>query len=78
MYIEEGDGGFKIMVKPTNMEICRASVESCNQVACPVCSSILLALAKGTGEVIESEDFSLKDYGVEIKAKRIGGVREWM
>ncbi|USH00469.1 hypothetical protein K1720_03125 [Thermococcus argininiproducens] len=78
VYIEESEEGFKVVVKPTNMEICRASVEDCNQVACPVCSSVLLALAKGTGEVVESEDFAIKDYGIEIKAKKLGGVREWM
>ncbi|WP_225807152.1 hypothetical protein [Thermococcus bergensis] len=60
------------------MEICRASIESCNQTACPVCSSVLLALAKGTGEVLESENFTITEYGIEIKAKKLGGVREWM
>jgi len=78
VYIEEGDGGFKVIVKPTNMEICRESVERCNQTACPVCSSVLLALAKGTNEVIESENFAISDHGIEIKAKKRGGVREWM
>ena len=78
VHIDESEGGFRVVVRPTNMEICRKSIESCNQVACPVCSSILLALAKGTGEVVESENFTIKEYGIEIKAKKLGGVREWM
>lgn len=78
VHIDENEEGFRVVVKPTNMEICRASIDSCNQVACPVCSSILLALAKGTNEVIESESFTIADYGIEIKARKIGGVREWM
>jgi len=78
VHIDEREGELRVVVKPTNMEICRANIESCNQMACPVCSSILLALAKGTGEVVESESFTIKEYGIEIKAKKIGGVREWM
>lgn len=78
VHIDEKGEGFRIVVKPTNMEICRASIEGCNQVACPVCSSVLLALAKGTNEVIESESFTIADYGIEIKARKIGGVGEWM
>ncbi|HIH72428.1 MAG: Uncharacterized protein XD43_0726 [Thermococcales archaeon 44_46] len=78
VHIEENEKEFRIIVKPTNMEICRASIESCNQTACPVCSSVLLALAKGTGEVLESENFTITEYGIEIKAKKLGGVREWM
>ncbi len=78
VHIDENKEGFRIVVKPTNTEICRASIEGCNQVACPVCSSILLALAKGTNEVIESESFATTQHGVEIKAKKLGGVREWM
>ncbi|ASJ10300.1 hypothetical protein A3L12_02805 [Thermococcus sp. P6] len=75
---EEEGGGFRIVVKPTNMNVCRKNVEGCNQTACPVCSSILLALAKATGEVIESEEFSIKDYGIEIKARKLGGIAKWM
>ena len=78
VHIDESEGGFRIVVRPTNMEICKASIESCNQTACPVCSSILLALAKGTGEVVESEDFNMGEHGIEIKVKKLGGVREWM
>ncbi|USS41076.1 hypothetical protein NF865_02340 [Thermococcus aggregans] len=77
VHIDESEGGFRIIVKPTNIEICRASIEDCNQTACPVCSSILLALAKGTGEVLESEDFNMGEHGIEIKAKKLGGVIEW-
>ncbi|WP_175060102.1 hypothetical protein [Thermococcus sp. 2319x1] len=78
VHINENEEGFRIVVKPTNTEICRASRDGCKQVACPVCSSILLALAKGTNEVIESESFAITQHGIEIKAKKLGGVREWM
>jgi hypothetical protein len=74
VYIEEGDGGFRVVVRPDFS----CDPEGCEQVACPVCSSVLLALSKATGQLIESESFERKEYGVEIRAKKLGGVREWM
>jgi len=78
VYIEESEKAFRIVVEPTNLEICRSSIEDCNQTACPVCSSVLLALAKATGQVVESEEFNMTERGIEIKARKLGGVREWM
>jgi len=53
-------------------------IDYCDQIACPICSSILLSLAKATNEVIMSEKFSSGKHGIEIKAKKLGGIREWM
>ncbi len=74
VYIEENEDRFKIIVRPDFP----CNPKDCEQVACPVCSSILLALAKSTGQLIESESFERKDYGIEIQARKLGGVKEWM
>ncbi|AIF70332.1 hypothetical protein PAP_09785 [Palaeococcus pacificus DY20341] len=74
VYIEEVEKGFRVVVQPD----IECDPQSCEKVACPICSSILLGLAKATGELIHVESVEKKDYGIEIKAKRLGGVREWM
>ncbi|WP_456326522.1 hypothetical protein [Palaeococcus sp. (in: euryarchaeotes)] len=74
VYIDQLEEGFRIVIKP-KIE-CKPHL--CEKVACPICSSILLGLAKATGELIHVESIEKKDYGIEIKAKRLGGVREWM
>lgn len=78
VYIEEENNSFRIIVSPINKEICKKNIEHCDQVACPICSSILLGLSKASNEVIMSEEFSFGKHGIEIKAKKLGGVREWM
>ncbi|ADT85090.1 hypothetical protein [Thermococcus barophilus] len=78
VYIEEENNSFRIIVSPTNKEICRKNIEHCDQVACPICSSILLGLAKASNEVVMSEKFSFVKHGIEIKARKLGGIREWM
>lgn len=74
VYIEEDEGGFRVVVQP---EI-ECEPRSCEKVACPICSSILLGLAKATGELILVEGVEKRDYGIEIKTRKLGGVREWM
>ncbi|WP_324735261.1 hypothetical protein VFC49_08915 [Thermococcus sp. SY098] len=78
VYIEEENNRFRIIVSPINKDICRMNIDYCDQVACPICSSILLGLAKASNEVIMSEEFSFGKHGIEIKAKKLGGIREWM
>jgi len=78
IYIEEQGKEFRIIVSPVNKEVCRKNIDYCDQIACPICSSILLSLAKATNEVIMSEKFSFGKHGIEIKAKKLGGIREWM
>lgn len=78
VYIDEEDGKFRIVVNTVNREICRKNIDYCDQVACPICSSILLSLAKATGELIMADKFSITEHGIEIEAKRLGGVRNWM
>lgn len=74
VYIEEKDNGFRVVVRPT----VECKPENCEKVPCPVCASILLALAKGTGQVLTIESVEEKDYGVELDVKKLGGVEEWM
>ncbi|WP_048150648.1 hypothetical protein [Palaeococcus ferrophilus] len=74
VYIEEEEENYRVVVRPG----VRCSPEGCSRVPCPVCSSVLLALAKATGQLIEVEGVEKKDYGIEIRGKKLGGVREWM
>ena len=74
VYIEENDENIRVIVSP---EI-SCSPEECEKVQCPICASILLGLAKATDNLIGVESLEKKDYGIEIKAKKLGGVREWM
>ncbi|WP_048056189.1 hypothetical protein [Pyrococcus sp. ST04] len=78
VYIEEGDDVYTIYVKPRQIKFCRSNIEDCSQVACPICSSILLGLSKGTGEVIVSENFTFERGRVKITARKLGGVERWM
>lgn len=78
VYIDEENGRFRIVVNTVNREICRRNVGHCDQVACPICSSVLLSLAKATGELIMADKFSITEHGIEIEAKRVGGVGNWM
>jgi hypothetical protein len=57
------------------VETCSAA---CEQIACPVCSSILLSIAKSLQELILVENFRFEDGFIEISAKKIGGIERWM
>ncbi|WP_258083296.1 hypothetical protein [Thermococcus thermotolerans] len=74
VYIEEVENGFRVILQPTIP--CDAG--TCEKMPCPVCSSVLLALARATGELIHVEKVEEKDYGIEISARKLGGVEEWM
>lgn len=73
VYIEETERGFRIVVRPKLK--CRPS--GCEKIPCPVCASVLLALSKGTGQIIEVESIVQGRSGVEITARKLGGVGEW-
>lgn len=74
VYVEENGEEIKVIVSP---EV-PCSPEGCEKVPCPVCASILLGLAKATDNLLGAKSFEKKDYGIEIRAKKLGGVREWM
>ncbi|WP_048058307.1 hypothetical protein [Pyrococcus yayanosii] len=74
VYIEEGEETIKIIIQPQQ---CHFS-EACTKVACPICSSILLGLTKATGNVITVGAIEKKDYGIEIMARKLGGIEKWM
>ncbi|ASJ11568.1 hypothetical protein [Thermococcus thioreducens] len=74
VYIEGLENGFRVVIQPD----VECSPEICEKIACPVCSSILLALARATGEVLYTRRVEEKDYGIEIEVERLGGVEEWM
>ena len=74
VYIEEKGDRIRIVVNPEFL----CDPRHCEKMPCPVCASVLRGLAKATGEVIETERFEKKDYGIEIEAKKLGRVEEWM
>ncbi|AMM53292.1 hypothetical protein [Pyrococcus kukulkanii] len=78
VYIEDAGNTFYVYVKPRNIEFCKRRIKNCNQVACPICSSILLGLAKGSGQLLESEKFEIDGERVKITVKKLGGISEWM
>lgn len=76
VYIEEEGEKITVHVSPTNISFCKRNIEDCPKVACPVCSSILLGLARATGEVIYVEEVSIhKNKDIKITAKRLGKVK---
>ncbi len=74
VYIEETERGIRIIVDPSFT----CNPEICEKLPCPICASILRAAAKASEEIIAVEKFEKKNYGIEIKAKKIGRVEEWM
>ncbi len=53
-------------------------INRCEQIACPICSSVLSSLAKAFQELILVESFQKTEKGVMILARKIGGVGRWM
>lgn len=51
---------------------------TCEQIACPVCSSVLLSIAKSLQELIAVEEFKVDEGFIEISARKIGGIDRWM
>lgn len=73
--VEEGEGRIMVYVDGVKIDICS---KTCEQIACPVCSSILLSIAKSLQELVLVEEFKIEDGFVEISARRIGGIEKWM
>ena len=73
--IEEEGKGVRVYVDGVKINLCS---KICEQIACPICSSILLSIAKSLQELIMVEEFRIKEGSIEIHAKRIGGVDRWM
>jgi len=73
VYIEEGKG-FRVVIQP---EV-ECEPKTCEKTPCPICASVLLALAKATGQVLLTEGVEERDYGIEISVRKLGGVEEWM
>ena len=74
VHIEENESEIRVVLTP---EV-SCNPEECEKAPCPICASVLLGLAKATDNLIGVESFEKKDYGIEIKVKKLGGVREWM
>jgi hypothetical protein len=74
VYIEEDGENIRIIVSPEIL----CDSEECEKIPCPICASILLGLAKATGNLLSVESFEKKDYGIEIRVKKLGGVKKWM
>jgi len=74
VYIEEEKDSLRVIIQPG----IQCEPTNCEKTPCPICASILLALAKATGELILTEGVEKKDHGIEISAKKIGGIHKWM
>jgi len=72
--VEESEDRIKVYVD-VKTNTCS---KTCEQIACPICSSILLSIAKSLQELILVEEFKIEDGFVEICARRIGGIDKWM
>lgn len=73
--VEEGEDRIKVYVDGVRTNMCS---KTCEQIACPVCSSVLLSVAKSLQELIVVDGFKFGDGFIEISARRIGGIDEWM
>ncbi|MDI3475601.1 MAG: hypothetical protein PWQ79_2307 [Thermococcaceae archaeon] len=74
VYIEEDGETLRVIVQPAFS----CAPEECEKLPCPLCASILLGAAKASSQVIGVEGFSKTEHGVEIRAKKLGGVERWM
>ena len=73
--VEENGNRIKVYLDGVRTNTCS---KTCEQIACPICSSILLSIAKSLQELILIEEFKFRDGVIEISAKRIGGIDRWM
>jgi hypothetical protein len=75
--VEERGAEIRVLVGGVKTEICS---QTCVQAACPICSSIILSIAKSIQELIVVESFKIEIEHelVEITVKKIGGVDKWM
>jgi hypothetical protein len=75
--VEEREEQIRVLVEGVKTKICS---KTCEQVACPLCSSVLLSIAKCLQELIVVESFKIEIERelVEITVRRIGGINKWM
>jgi len=73
--VEESEERIKVYVDGVRTNTCS---KTCEQIACPICSSILLSIAKSLQELILVEEFKFEEEFIEISARRIGGIDRWM
>ncbi|MCK4732275.1 MAG: hypothetical protein KAT65_07440 [Methanophagales archaeon] len=75
--VEERGEKIRVLVAGVKTKLCS---KKCEQVACPICSSILLSIAKSIQElvVVESFKIEIEHELVEITVRRIGGINKWM
>ncbi|AGK61045.1 hypothetical protein Asulf_01044 [Archaeoglobus sulfaticallidus PM70-1] len=73
--IEEDNERIKVYLEGVVLDTCS---KDCEQIACPICSSILLAIAKSLQELIQVEKLEVKERYIEISARKIGGIDRWM
>lgn len=74
VHIDEKGEELRIIVTPE----LSCDPQVCEKAPCPICASILLGVAKATDQLIGVQSFQKKDYGVEIMAKKLGGIEKWM
>ncbi|MBO8183029.1 MAG: hypothetical protein H0Z28_09595 [Archaeoglobus sp.] len=72
--VEENEGALKIRLHGVRQSCSFV----CKQIACPICSSVLLSIAKALQELVLVEDLQYKNGIVEISARKIGGIKRWM
>jgi|Deesub1362B_J571_1020462.scaffolds.fasta_scaffold00014_105 hypothetical protein len=73
--IEESEDRIIVYLNGVKASMCS---KTCEQIACPICSSVLLSIAKSLQELIVVDEFKFENGLIEISARRIGGVNEWM
>lgn len=73
--VVEEDGKIKIYINGVKNDNCSPN---CEQIACPICTSLLLAIAKSLQELIAVESFRFDGEFIEISASKIGGIDKWM
>jgi len=75
--VEDRGTEIRVLVGGMKTELCS---QTCEQAACPICSSILLSIAKSIQElvVVESFKIEIEHELVEITVRRIGRINKWM
>jgi len=68
------DDGLRIAIDGVSFGFCS---DECRLIQCPICSSVLLAATKAIGELIAVEEIRIGE-GIEIRAKKLGGIEKWM
>ena len=71
--IVDGDE-LRISISNAGVDFCSSD---CRLIQCPICSSVLLAIAKATGELLAVEELRAGEK-IEIKARKLGGIEKWM